>query len=421
MRKMMIAMLVLLVAALAAAGEGFPEPNGFIEARLGLRTGEDPLQRDESLAETRLQLAFNHLGRSIESMLRLDAVYDDLGADDLDLEAGRGPLDLRDAWLQFSPARAVDVKIGRQILTWGSGDLLFINDLFPKDWQSFFAGRDEEYLKAPSDALMVSLFPKFGSVDLVYVPRFDADRYIRGERFSFYNPGRGRLTGREEISDPLQPDEWFRDDELHLRVSGNAGGREWAVYGYRGFWKSPAGQDTGSQRPSFPELQVWGASLRGSLGKGLFNLEVGYYDSRSDRDGGDPAVANSEWRLLAGYERELQRELTLGLQYYLEALQDYPTYRASLPAEVPARDEYRHLLTLRLTKQAYKQKLTLSLFSYWSPSDRDGYSRPAIRYKLTDDWLLTAGGNLFWGARNHTFFGQFEDAGNLYAGARYSF
>lgn len=421
MHKTMISMLVLLSTAMIAAGDGFPKPDGFLDARFGLRTGDDPLQRDETLAESRLQLAFNHLGRSFETMLRLDAVYDDLGADDIDLEAGRGPLDLRDAWLQFSPAQTIDVKVGRQILTWGSGDLLFINDLFPKDYQSFFAGRDEEYLKAPSDALMVSFFPKFGSVDLAYVPRFDADRYIRGERFSFYNPGRGRLTGREEISNPLQPDEWFRDAEVHLRISGNAGGREWAIYGYRGFWKSPAGQDTVAQRPDFPELNVYGASLRGPLGVGLFNLEVGYYDSRSDHGGGDPTVANSEWRFLVGYERELRQELTLGLQYYLEAVQDYAAYRDSLPAEVPARDEYRHLLTLRLTKQAYKQKLTLSLFSYWSPSDRDGYARPAIRYKLTDDWLLTAGGNLFWGARIHTFFGQFEDASNLYAGARYSF
>ncbi|MFW6031595.1 MAG: hypothetical protein ACOC9T_03300, partial [Myxococcota bacterium] len=32
----------------------------------------------------------------------------------------------------------------------GTGDLVFLNDLFPKDWRSFLLGRDLDYLKAPS-------------------------------------------------------------------------------------------------------------------------------------------------------------------------------------------------------------------------------------------------------------------------------
>ena len=49
-------------------------------------------------------------------------------------------------------ANAFDIKVGKQVLTWGTGDYLFLNDLFPKDYQSFFAGREDEYLKAPSNA-----------------------------------------------------------------------------------------------------------------------------------------------------------------------------------------------------------------------------------------------------------------------------
>ncbi len=77
----------------------------------------------------------------------------------MDLDSGDGAFDLREASLVFSPSADTDVKVGRQILTWGTGDLVFINDLFPKDWVSFFIGRDVEYLKAPSDALKVSAFP----------------------------------------------------------------------------------------------------------------------------------------------------------------------------------------------------------------------------------------------------------------------
>jgi hypothetical protein len=74
----------------------------------------------------------------------------------------------------------MDVKLGRQILTWGTGDLIFINDLFPKDWISFFIGRDTDYLKAPSDAIKVSLFGEQANLDIVYTPQFDSDRFIEG-------------------------------------------------------------------------------------------------------------------------------------------------------------------------------------------------------------------------------------------------
>ena len=389
--------------------------HGFLDARGGVRTGNDPYQRDTSLLETRLQLALEHYGEQVNLQVRGDLLYDNVAAHHTPyLETGEGAFDLREATLTFFPTPTVDVKLGRQILTWGTGDLLFINDLFPKDWQSFFTGRDVEYLKAPSDALMVSLFPAFANIDLVYTPRFDSDRYISGERLSFYG-----FNGEQVATD--KPDQWFQDHELNMRVSKNLRGYELAAYGYRGYWKSPSGFDQNTGLALFPRLNVYGISLRGELQGGIFNLEGGYYDSRKDTGGDDPAIPNSELRFLAGYERELLQELTGSLQFYLEQMQDYGAYRQSLPGGQPAQDENRQVWTLRLTKQLLSQKLTLSLFSYWSPTDEDYYLRPQVRYKLTDAWLLTCGGNLFGGDRDHTFFGQFEDNTNIYAGARYSF
>ena len=421
MGKVLAQVALLLLALNAAwAGDGWP-PNGFLDARLGTRTQEDPYASDASLAELRLQLEWNRLGERVETMLRFDGLYDNLDEGDLDLEKGTGPLDLREAWLLFSPTASMDIKMGRQILTWGTGDLLFINDLFPKDWRSFFSGRDVTYLKAPSDALMVSFYPTFGSVNVVYVGRFDADRYLTGERFSFYSPLLGRLAGDDAVQNPIQPNSWFSDRELALRVAGSSGKMEWALYGYDGFFKSPAGFDTETGRPTFPNLRTLGFSFRRPLGKGLVNLEAGLYDSRDDRDGSDPAIANGERRFLLGYERELKRDLSLGLQYYVEHLLDYRNYLASLPGGISARDKNRQVFTMRLTRQALSQKLTCSLFSFYSPTDKDGYSRPKIDYKLTDDWLLSTGANLFWGEEITSFFGQFENNSNLYAGVRYNF
>ncbi|PLX84681.1 MAG: hypothetical protein C0618_11260 [Desulfuromonas sp.] len=421
-RALLAAILLLFSAVPAIAAEFLQDVHGFWDARGGMRTDSIDNQRDTSLLESRLQLALERYGDLTTLQLRGDLLYDDLNDEhDPDLETGEGAFDLREATLAFSPTDIVDVKLGRQILTWGTGDLLFINDLFPKDWQSFFTGRDVEYLKAPSDAVMVSLFPAFANIDIVYTPRFDSDRYIRGQRLSYYNPLLGGTAGRNAIIDPVLPDEWFDDDELTLRISKNIGGYEAALYLYDGFWKSPAGFDSTSGRATFPRLSVYGASLRGNMGPGIAHLETGYYDSRDDQSGRDALLPNSEWRLLGGYEQEVIRNVTLAGQYYLEVLQNYQAYENNSPAGMPLRDHYRQVLTLRLTWLLMNQNLTLSLFGYHSPTGADSYLRPNIKYKLTDAWQLTVGANLFFGEDDHTFFGQFEDNNNLYAGVRYSF
>lgn len=396
--------------------------HGFLDARYGQRLQSDPHQGEQSLAETRLQLELSRMGDWATLQLKTDIYYDDvIDQDTLDLEEGSGWLDLREANLLFSPHPLADVKVGRQILTWGTGDLLFINDLFPKDWQAFFSGRDVDYLKAPSDAIMVSFFPEWATIDLVYTPRFDADRFISGERISYWNPSLNSLAGEEAIARVERPDDWFNDDEWSLRVSRNLAGYELALYGYDGYWKSPVGFDPVTDKATFPRLRVFGASLRGTLGKGIVSLEGGYYDSRDDRNGREPLVPNSEWRGLVGYEQELVRNVTAGFQYYLEAMQHHGRYRDSLMSTATARDELRQVVTARVTWQLLNQNLMLSAFSYWSPSDQDGYLRPVAEYKLTDAWQITAGANLFWGRDEHTFFGQFVNNNNIYAGIRYSF
>ncbi len=63
----------------------------------------------------------------------------------------------------------------------------------------------------------------------------------------------------------------------------------------------------------------------------------------------------------------------------------------------------------------------LALFTYYSPSDQDGYIRPKAHYKVNDQWAIEAGANIFVGKEGLTFFGQFQDNSNAYAGVRLSF
>jgi hypothetical protein len=391
------------------------EANGFVETRGGVRLQDDPFEKQYTIAETRLQL--DMLKDLKWGFLKMKG--DLLG----DLVLEEITPELRELNLQFSPLDFVDVKVGRQVLTWGTGDLIFINDMFPKDWQSFFIGRHDEYLKSPSDAVKTSLYLDAVNIDLVYTPIFNNSQYISGERLSYFSPLSTSFAGRNSPMDDDEPNS-IDDAEFAARLSKNIEEIEIAFYAYSGFWKEPEGFNPSSGLAYYPRLSVYGCSARTALLRGVGNVEAGYYDSRDNRDGSDPTGRNSEVRFLSGFERELAHDFTGALQYYLEWMQDYPDYERairSLSSTMPLRDEYRHMLTLRLTKLAMHQNLVLSLFTYYSPSDRDGYIRPKATYKINDHWSVEGGGNLFWGKENHTFWGRFKKNNNLYAGIRYGF
>ncbi|MFC1840991.1 hypothetical protein ACFL1N_15555 [Thermodesulfobacteriota bacterium] len=401
----------------------WPDITGFAEIRSGFRLQDDLYEKNPSIGETRLQLEMEKQWKRILFEFTSD-IYYDLAVNDrsVNIDKGRGFLDLRKLSISFSAFDYMDIKAGRQILTWGTGDLVFINDLFPKDWQSFLIGRDTEYLKAPSDAIKLSIFTDPVNIDLAYTPKFDSDRFITGERLSYWNGF--RIAGSDNIVRPLKPDNWIDDDELAVRLSKNLKGNEFALYGYRGYWKSPGGLDPASFKHIFPKLNVYGFSIRGQVGKGIGNIESGYYDSSDESAGNNPFINNSQTRFLAGYEQDLPRlasDLTVGIQYYMEHMMDYDEYLSTLPIGSNAADEDRHLFTLRITKLYLNQNLIFSLFTYYSPSDDDLYVRPNISYKISDNFKTELGVNLFSGEYPHTFFGQFHDNTSIFVAFRYSF
>jgi hypothetical protein len=398
--------------------ERLPVPlHGFWETRVGPRVVDDPDQgKSFSLGETRLQLESDPYWRGLQFGLKADFVQD--------FVVSESRVELREANVAFSPVGFLDVKAGRQILTWGTGDLLFLNDLFPKDFVSFFAGRDVEYLKAPSDAVKLSFFSDLANLDVVYTPLFDSDTFVTGERLSYFNPLVGGRTGEKVRLRTEDRSSYFRDDEVALRLYRSVGSYELAAYGYRGFWKQPLGVNPASGKFTFPRLGAYGASVRGPVARGIGNAEFSFYDSHDDRSGKDPFVPNSQWRFLLGYSQDLPRiapDFTVGVQYYLERMEDYGAYKRNLPAGLPRAEENRHLVTLRLTKLLMNQDLRLDLFTFVGLSDDEVYLRPTFSYDITDRWRLDGGANLFVGDQASTQFAQLERDTNVYLGLRYSF
>ncbi len=398
------------------------EWSAFLDLRMGARLQKDPTQDRTSLDEMRFQLHAEKswLPMSLGVVLTADFILDRVLEEyEPDLEIGDGAIDLREAYAVASPLEWMDLKIGRQALTWGTGDLLFINDMFPKDWNAFLIGRDMEYLKAPSDAVRMSIFSPIVNVDVVYTPRFDADRFPDRRRLSSWDPTTQSIAGRESELLVDQPDS-LADHEASGRLHRRVGRSEIAAYGYRGYWKSPAGFEPTSGAIVFPKLSVYGASVRRPLFGGIAHTEIGYYDSRQNRSGSNPLLRNSETRGLIGFEREAMANLTVGVQYYVEYMRHHALYLLGQPQGVATADKARHLGTLRLRYLAMDQKLEMGFFGFFSPSDRDVALFPSVNYAISDEWKLSTGANVFWGEEQHTFFGQLEKNTNAYVGLRAS-
>ena len=404
---------------------------GFVEGLVAPRVVRSSASASEFVAgEARFRLNLDATHEIASARFRGD-VY----ADAVD---SRVWFDIRDASVFVRGGNWFSMRFGRQVLTWGTGDFLFLNDLFPKDFNSFFIGRADEYLKAPSNSIQTTFMMKKVGLDLIWTPIFEPDRFIDGERLSFFNPLTGEIQGdRSPLSpiDPTSPDKRLRNGTVHGRLYGSAGPVELAAYGYAGFWPQPTAL-TGPLAPppdapnlTFARLAVYGASVRAPLGGGLINVEGAFYDSFDDRAGTDPTTPNSQFRGLAGYERELFPKFQMGLQYYLEYTLKYDELTAaSGPDGVPGSywpeylpNRFRHLITLRLTQLLVMDNLELSLFAFFSPDELDTYIRPRVTYKIIEPLAVVVGANLMFGRDDYTFFGQLKENTNVYARLRYSF
>lgn len=406
-------MRTLLVTAgvLVSCGVGHAvDLHGFIEGAHGVRTVDERAGSEYTLNEVRAQIRVDAYDDVGDAFIRADIVRDDLRSEDTVVE-------LREAYFRFTTlGDHVEVKAGRQIATWGTGDLLFINDLFPKDWVSFFTGRDDPYLKAPIDALRLGVFGLPVDLDLVVTPRFTPDEVPTGRTLGPV-PEPGTSVGIDRPSDRLE------NAEIALRVTRTIGQAAVSGYAYRGFYKAPETQRpiAGGVERRHGRLSVVGASIRTALGPGILWLEAGSYHS-FDADSRSPVSAPpSTWRALAGSEWQPFSETTLGVQMYIEVDQKEPV------SPDGARKTYE-LVTVRLDRNWRYQTWRTSLFFFGSPEDEDVYVRALVSHQVSDAVSVAMGANVFESTDPTRVtdvpvgrFGMFDADDNVFARLRFSF
>jgi len=415
----------MICASTALAGD-LPRIHGFAENSIGVRVTEDGKtnKRGYNMLEQRMRFKLSYYPDEIEAlenwnteiMFKADILADEY--------TEKFSFNIRELYAFFSPLSFIDLKIGEQVLTWGTGDYMFVNDLFPKDYVSFLIGRDDEYLKRPSYAGRATFFSRIAAMDVVVIPFFTPNKIVKGDRLSFYDPLRGGIVGRVSDRQLLEPPTQFENTEIAARLYGTFRSYEWAGYYFHGFYKNPMGykEELNSQL-YYPQLDVYGGSVRGPIPfiGGIGNVELGYYDSKEDTAGKDRLIPNPGIKYLAGYKKAFKHDFEIGVQYFVEQMLYYDNYKESLLNTDSQDDAIYQQLTLRLTKLMANQTLRLSCFVFYSPVDNDIYARPVLVWDATDKWKISLGGNIFLGKQTNADYGQYVGNNNIYMRVRYSF
>lgn len=386
----------LVALALLAPAPAPAEVSGFVQARQAHGLEHAPMVQ-EILGEL---LVEQGLGERAALSVRTEA-HDDA--------VSGGRIALREGFLDWAPAPAVDLRLGRQVLTWGVSDYLYVNDVFPKNYDAFFTGAGFDRMKEAVDAARLAWHAHAGDVEAV-VSRAKADRLPAPDRFLATSPSTSAMPA-DDASDAV---------DAAIKASGHAAG--WDLAGYAATFRSREPRyfvDASGPRSDRPRLAHLGLSLTGNAGAGLAWLEAGVRHAGQPPDGVvSRNFLGSSARLIAGYSREIGPDVTASAQLQLEAATEYHRYLAALAPGVRPVERIATTLHLRL-QGAWINQTVRAGAQVFAAGEGDAHLNPFASWSPADGWTLEAGANLFSG-KPDTRYGAFEDDSSAYLLGRYS-
>ena len=346
--------------------------NGFVQAKYGHFITSQP-STNTSAKDLKLRLETQYDTDAFQAKFKADSQYQLLTSNwqhqIREFAINIDFANVENDTLANSPLANMSLKVGRQSLSWGLGEYLFLNDLFAKDWQSFFNGNDISYLKKPNDAIKLSYFFEQSSLDVVYQHKHNVD--------TLYQP----------LMQNVEP----RRSSINARYYFSRQQTDYAFYASDGFANTP---QFINGTPEYAALQSVGASLVKPVAGGLIKAELSHYWLSNSGD-----LSSKQQRYLLGFEREIMPRLNLSLQAYIE--RDSQDFKLN----------NRQLVTSGLTYNSANNNWTTQMTLFHSPNHHDNYVRLSTSYRYSDNLIISGNLNNLTG-QNDTFFGQLATIDN---------
>lgn len=392
-----VAACALLVAAAPAQAGPFPVA-GYLETRHAVQV-ESP--RAFLASETRLRLEAE--GNRDEA-----SFFASVNASENHINEESATVRLHEGYLDYA-GEGWDVRAGRQIIIWGNADGLQVTDVLCPSDLTEYATRDLDELRMPIDAVNLRYT---GSGDLtvetVLIPFFEPAKLPEAD--SPWRVG----TGSEPT--PTEPKKTLENGEVGVRASWFLPGVD-LTFSWARLWNDRPAQiaeDTDPDPFGYRRTSFAGMTVSAPLGSLVIRGEAAWFSDCSfpAAEQGAPDIEKPLIKALAGCDWYPGEDWTFSVQAFGEHILRH--------IGNTAQDEDRGVLTLRVAKKLFREKLELSTMGYLALHDKDLFNRFEADVEITDGFHAMAGADLFAGARSGVY-GRYKDNTQVWVKAKYSF
>jgi len=301
---------------------------------------------------------------------------------------------LREAYFDYA-GKYLEVKAGRQIVTWGVADGLRLTDLIsPMDYTEFMAN-DYDDIRVPVNAINLKYPGESFSAEVVFVPV--PEYFVMPSGVD--NPWTMPLPPNTSMDLSGTPEKRLKNSEVGGRLRFFLENLDFSLTALRTFNKSPitvAGYDPEAKsaviKGVYEPMNVVGGDVSIPAGEIVIRGEVAAYF-------GEPiALKNSidywhrsSFNALIGIDWYAGDNWTVMAQYMHKVIMDYQS--------VLGTEQNTSMITARISKELLNNTLKLSVYGMFDVDNVGFYVRPAADYLLSDQITLSLGGDLLGGRR----------------------
>lgn len=357
---------------------------GFVDTYHALRTdAPNDWMSSRSRVRGEVTIERNHIGAFISANLVHNAILKD-----------RSGFQLREAYAYYSNNHW-DVRVGRQIITWGVADALRLTDIIsPMDYTEFLA-QDYDDIRIPEGGLRLRYSHEKWSLEAIAIP-VNAYFELPTDEENPWSVG--------PIAIDSEPKHRLYNMEYGGRLSFFLSGIDFSLSALHTWNKQPALYNGLGE---YRRMTMLGADVSIPIGQFVVRGEAAeYLDEAQSGTGSGQVPRASSTNILAAIDWYPGSDWTLSAQYAHKYV---------------ALGEHRNtgLATFRISKELFHNTLALQSFAYIDVTNGGIYNRFSADYALNDQLHAIVGYDFFHA--DNGMFNVYRHNSELWLKAKYSF
>lgn len=372
------------------------------------------------LSETRVKLELTSTTSS-SSAFRATSYYIDDGL------ARSGTLELKEAYFDYY-SDVVDVRFGKQMITWGKADELNPTDvLCPQNLTNLLEDKSIRkigllFLKTDwniEEFTLTAIWkPEF---DFIHLPPMDS-------RWAFFT-----IPGVTSLPPPSFPNSELKNTEWAFKLSRTIERFDLSISWFDG-WDNiftseltfnPIIQHLQLDKLVFNRTKMLGGDFASVFGPVGFWGEGAYFITE-DHDGINPNIKNPYFQYVLGTDYDFGDALKVNLQYFQEFItmvdnDAEQTAEETIMSKLGLGMPIQQALSCRIEKKfGLGEVHKVELMTIFDSKHRGFMLTPKFTYSLEDAFNIEVGG-AFYGGESASLFGRFKDNHIVYGKGTYSF